>query len=334
MQLDFNLLLDNIKRRRFDEAIRDHILSPSFQDESIPGAVRYSLESMHEVDPGYAYKVYANTRKIEGPIKRELEKKYGRIDVRYQGPLRTETHIRLYGEVDMLFILGDKVSSKEVFNLGQDIRSLLGTHAYQSVDFSTGAMIQVITEKPACKINIIPCSWINNPKYMEKKNEIYRGTASFNFKLKTKKKTLPFLNMARMDVKNRETQGGYKRVVRLLRSLNTDESVNLSAFELASLIYWMDNDQLTCEASKELSTLPLVKNYITRLLADQERFESLLSPGEKELIFGGRREKKDAVTKLNNALDMLVNELKSHAGEKLNLSINYITDPAVHSETE
>ena len=328
MQLDFKLLLDNIKRRRFDEAIRDHLLSDSFGDDNIPEAIRYAMESMQEVDPGYAYKVYANTRKIEGPIKRELEKKYGRIDVRYQGALRTETHIRLYGEVDMLFILNEKATSKEVFSLGQDIREKLGTDNYQSVDFSSGAQIKVITEKPACKINIIPCSWINNPKYMEKKNEIYRGIASYNFKQKTKKKTLPFLNMARMNMKNRDTNGGYKKVVRLLRSLATDESVSLSAFELACLVYGMDDRQLEFEKNKELAMLPWVSSYISDLVKDGPRFETLLSPSEKELIFGSRQDKKDGVTKLNNALSMLNAELKQHLGDRLNGSSNYFGESA------
>ena len=113
MQLDYSLLLDNIKRRRFDEAIRDHILSPSFLDESIPEPVRFAMESMHEVDHGYTYKVYANTRKIEKEILKSINLGDNRLDIRYQGPLRTETHIRLYGEVDMLFILPGSSSSKD-----------------------------------------------------------------------------------------------------------------------------------------------------------------------------------------------------------------------------
>ena len=122
MPLDYNLLLDNIKSRRYDEAIKDHVLSASFYDDNLPKPVRYSIESMQEIDSAYAYKVYSNTRKINETIDKELDSKGIIHDVRYQGALRTETQIRLFGEVDMLFVLGDKATHKDVFDLGQLIK--------------------------------------------------------------------------------------------------------------------------------------------------------------------------------------------------------------------
>ena len=188
MQLDYNLLLDNVKRRHFDEAIGDHILSPSFLDETIAAPVRYVMESMREVEPGYTYKVYATTKKIEAEIANSVKESGIHADVRYQGPLRTECHIGLYGEVDLLFLLDQKASSKDVFTLGQKIRELVASQNHQSIDYSSGLKIQLVSQKPACKINIIPGRWINNARYVDKKNEIYRGVAVFNFKAKTKMK--------------------------------------------------------------------------------------------------------------------------------------------------
>lgn len=333
MQLDYNLLLDNIKRRRFDEAIRDHILSPSFLDDSLPEAVRYCMESMCEVDQGYTYKVYANTRRIENEIGKSLNAQGVRFEVRYQGPLRTETHVRLYGEVDMLVILDEKASSKDVFGLGQHIREVLSGQGHQSVDYGDGLRIQVVTQKPACKINLIPASWINNPQYLDKKNEIYRGIAFYNFKAKTKKKTLPFLNMARINMKDQDTNGGYKKVIRLLKTLCIDQSVSLNTYELAGLIYKIDDEKLICPEKNDLLCLMAVNNYIGQLLGDQKAFEVLLSPSEKELVFGASAEKRDAVSKLHSSLDKLVGDLKGHLGADLSEPVEYVMEP-IHPDSE
>lgn len=334
MQLDYTLLLDNIKRRRFDEAIRDHILSPSFSDESIPEPVRFAMESMQEVDQAYTYKVYANTRKIEKEILKNVNFPGVRIDVRYQGPLRTETHIRLYGEVDLMFILPNGSSSKDVFTLGQQIKEIASGMEFQSVDYSSGLHIKIKTQKPACPINILPASWIDNPQYLEKKNEIYRGVATYDFKAKTKKKNLPFLNMGRITMKDQDTKGGFKKAIRLLKVLSSYESVNLSTYELSSLLYKIDDEVFDTKEGLELTMLPHINSYIKDLVGDKEGFEVLLSPSEKELVFGTREDRKEAVAKLQSGLDKLVSDLKESLGGDLSTPVSYSTESSDESDSE
>ncbi len=332
MHLDFSLLMDNIKRRRFDEAIRDYVLSPSFADESIPISVRYAMESMQEIDSAYSYKVYANTRKIQDAVKAFPYSPSPAI--RYQGGLRTETHIRLYGEVDMLFLLDQNASSKSVLELGKYLRDWASKQDFQHVDYSDGLRIKLVTQKPACRINLIPAAWIDNPQFLQKKNEVYRGAVIYNFKEKTKKKLLPFLNLARINDKDSETNGGYRKVVRLLKSLANDDSVSLNSYELAGLVYHVSNEQLISKQGRELSVLPAVLAYMEELLRDKERFEMLVSPSEKELVFGTRANRKEAVSKLKMSLDALVSDLKDQLGANLSSPVKYITDPSADSDSE
>lgn len=332
MQLDFSLLLDNIKRRRFDEAIRDYVLSTSFLDDSIPQSVRYAMESMQEIDSAYSYKVYANTRRMQ-----EAVKAFGGEmppAVRYQGSLKTETHIRLYGEVDVLFLLDQSASSKSVFALGKYLRDWASRQNFQHVDYGDGLRIKLVTEKPACRINLIPGAWLDNPQFLQKKNEVYRGVVIYNFKEKTKKKLLPFLNIARINDKDYQCEGGVKRVVRLLKSLANDESVSLSTYELSGLVYQIDDEALTAESGRELSVLPTVMEYINSLVGDKERFETLVSPSEKELIFGSKPDRMEAVLKLKSSLEALITDLKGHVGSDLSSPVKYDGDTSGNSDSE
>lgn len=334
MHLDYSLLVDNIKRRRYDEAIRSHVLSPSFEDESMDLCVRYALESMQEVDSAYAYKVYANTRKIHEILNKVFKSKGIKAVVRYQGPLRTDTHIRLYGEVDMLFILEEEATHKEVFQLGQILKETVSKIPHQGVDYSDGIRIKLHTQKPNCKINLIPAAWINNPQFMDGRNEIYRGIVVYNFKNKTRKKHLPFLNMARMYNKDIETEGGYKRMIRLLKSLATDDSIALSSYELAGMVYRIDDEDLRAEQGRELSILPKVSSFVRELVEDKSIMDLLLSPSDKELVFGTHTEKFDALKKLDRALTCLIKDLSETLGEDLGMPVGYVAHTSDNSSTE
>lgn len=323
MQLDYSLLLENIKSRRYDEATRAHVLSPAFEDQQLATCVRYALEAMQEVDTAYAYKVYANTRRIHEHISKELMVRNIKAQVRYQGALRTETHIRLYGEVDMLFVMEENASHKDVFLLGQVLREIVTKQNHHTVDYSDGVRIRILTQKPVCRINLIPCAWINNAQYTETRHEIYRGIVVYNFKDKTRKKHLPFLNMGRISSKDMVTEGGYKRVIRLLKSLSTDLSIALNSYELTSLIYHMPDEQLMADRYHELSILPHVSKYIGGLVTDKQAFELLLSPSDKELVFGNRPAKRDVVKKLHTALDGLLTDLREQVGSDLAREIRY-----------
>ncbi|MCP4457554.1 MAG: hypothetical protein GY816_05940 [Cytophagales bacterium] len=327
-------MLDNIKRRRFDEAIRDHVLSTSFYNEDLTKSVRYALESMIEIDSSYAYKVYANSRKIIESVGKELGNIGINSALRYQGALRTDTHIRIYGELDILCILEDTASHKEVYSLGQTIRDNTSKLKLQSTDYGDGVRIRLITEKPVCKINIIPCSWINNPQYAKTKSEIYHAIVVYNFKDKTRKKYLPFLNMARVNAKDIATNGAYKKLVRLLRSICTDDSILLDAYEIAGLCYRIEDNILVQDDKRPLSFLPGVFDYFKSLLAEADGLEVLLSPSEKELVFGKNPDRKTAVTKLMSSFQGLIDNLNESIGENLDAEIETSSDSPADSKTE
>lgn len=324
--MDYSALLNNTSRRRFDEIKGTPIYGPSFEDESIAEPVRYVLENMLEVQVEYAQAVYTVAEKMKKELEASLRAEGLTVDTRYQGSLKTQTNVRLYGEVDIFFILSDSAKSKDVLSLSQRLNALIKAQNHQGVNHS-GSSIRVKAMKPSCIINVIPGSWLNNPDYVENSNEIFRGVAIYNFKEKTRKRVLPFLNMARMDTKNRKTKGGYKMAIRLLRSLSIDHSIPMAYGEIAGLLFGMDNNHLISEENNRISLLPNVYKYISESLKG-ENFEHLKSPGGRELVFGKNSDRKQAVSELNNILGQLIGDLKEHCGEDLSKPVEYNLEPA------
>ncbi|MEQ9009591.1 MAG: hypothetical protein RLP12_17050, partial [Ekhidna sp.] len=127
MEHDYSLLVENLKGRRYDEALREPVLSEAFHQSGYSDCLRYTLESMVEIDPSYAYKVYANSRRIHEIISRSLKKKGYDVDYRYQGALKTYSNILLYGDVEII-VIKKNVSGKphqDMQTLAMDILDVL-----------------------------------------------------------------------------------------------------------------------------------------------------------------------------------------------------------------
>ena len=75
MKHDYSLLVENLKKRRYDEVLGEPVLSGAFHQSGYSDCLRYTLESMNKIDPSYAHKVYASSRKIQEQISESLKKR-------------------------------------------------------------------------------------------------------------------------------------------------------------------------------------------------------------------------------------------------------------------
>lgn len=332
MEHDYSLLVENLKGRRYDEALREPILSDAFHQSGYSDCMRYTLESMVEIDPSYAYKVYANSRKLHEIISKSLKKKGYDIDYRYQGALKTYSNISLYGDVEII-VIKKIVSNKphtDMQTLAHDMLDVLSKDpTFKSVDYSDKTRIRVTALKPTCEIDVLPSMWVNTAEYVKTKNEIYRGIAEFDFKKKKVKKYLPFLNIARINARDQHTNGNLKSIARLFKTLRADseDKIDLRDSEINAILYNIPEVDITISPKKVLSLLPKVSQFLTKLSDDSNYFNSMLSPSEKDRVFGGRPEKQQEIAKLNKALKVLIGDLKKDleaANKSLDSEIAYL----------
>tara|TARA_Y100000817_G_C16415036_1_gene349327 strand:- start:44 stop:496 length:453 start_codon:yes stop_codon:yes gene_type:complete len=128
---------------------------------------------------------------------------------------------------------------------------------------------------------------------------------------KTRRRYLPFLNIARINAKDNRCNGGLKRIIRLLLTLQRDseEDIDLNWYEISSVIYAIPEKQLKFNNEYALSLLGVVSAQLNRVVTDKNYRERLLSPSEKELVFGSRHYLTDEVVKLKTELDHLIQDL-------------------------
>ncbi|SNS80599.1 hypothetical protein SAMN05421640_1309 [Ekhidna lutea] len=335
MEHDYSLFVENLKGRRYDEALREQVLSEAFHQCGYSDCLRYTLESMVEIDPSYAYKVYANSRRIHENIAKVLKKKGYDADYRYQGALKTYSNIRLYGDVEII-VIKKNVSEKphtDMQILAKDLLDVLSKDpTLKSVDYSDKTRIRVIAQKPTCEIDVLPSMWINSAEYVKTRNEIYKGIAEFDFAKKKVKKYLPFLNIARINARDQHTNGNLKAMSRLLKSLRADavDRIHLRDSEINAILYNIPEADLTVPANKVLSLLPTVAKMLDKLESDAAYFNQMLSPSEKDRVFGGRPDKQKELQKLNAQLKKLISDLKADLdsqGKTLNSEIEYLPTP-------
>jgi hypothetical protein len=319
MNKSYTDYIKNLKERRMDDVLQQAALSDDFYDESLPEVVRYALESMQEIDPSYNYKLFSSFRRTQDLITQRLKAVNIPVNVRYQGPHNTDTHVELYGELELLVILRNvnRKPSEAVESLGNTIVGILtDAQAYNKVDYSDRNRIYIQTRQPKAEVSITPAIWINSSIYNKSGLEINRGICEYNFSKKTRKIYLPFLNMARINARDRKLSGSLKSLIRLVRSLIHDSphNIDLTFDEVVGILYNIPIKEMAVPSEHYLSLLPNVSLQVKRLINDAEYREKLLSPGRSEYIFG-KKNKVPALQALKKELDEFITDLNDSLGE-------------------
>ncbi|MBV6646417.1 MAG: hypothetical protein KI790_13260, partial [Cyclobacteriaceae bacterium] len=242
MSRDYSIYLENLKGRRYDEVLREPVLSEGFSRYEYGDAIRYALESMQEIDPAYTYKNYSTARRTQEIINNRLNETDLQVDFRYQGPISTNCHIQLYGDIELIVISRQysKKPSKEVEVLAMEmVEALTATQLYKYVDYSERWKVNIKTLKPACEISILPAVWVDSSLYRETTREIDRGICEYNLSKRTRRMYLPFLNIARVNAMEKRVNGGLKCLTRLLRCLQRDaeDEIDLTYDEIIGSLY-------------------------------------------------------------------------------------------------
>ena len=316
MTHDYSALLDNLHGRRFDEARRESIMSDSFEMCDYPESLKYCLECMEETDPSYAYKAFYVSKKIQEKLIKEFQVRDLKIDFRYQGPIQTETNILLFGGIELVLLQEAKSPKpwEQVKRLSAEVMDILTKEGeFKSVDFSNKHKIKVTTIKPTCEVAILPAIWLNNSDFKESKREIDRGIIEYDFNRKIQRKYLPFKHIARINAKDKKTNGGLKRLIRLATTLirdGHDADIQLSYSEIDAIVYAIPAKQLVHDPKKVLALLGIMSAQMNRVARDLSYLQKLVSPSEKELVFGKKPGKQEEVKKLKKLLDDLISDVK------------------------
>lgn len=339
---DYSKRLEQLRRRRTDDRIEKSILSESFRKSELGESIKYALESMKEIDPDYTKNTYVASEKVSENIRKGLEKIPIDIEFRNQGSVETNTHIKLHSDIDLLVILktfetlerpqepanpyqGDPL--QDLKQLRSETYRVLDS-VYDTVDNSNAKAIKVFPTNPKRMVDVVSANWFNSNEYVTNgRNELYRGINIYNKDEHSRSKDFPFLHIERVNNKEPMTNGGFKKLVRLLKTLKVDADVEikLNSFEITCALYDIPNVKLNLPEVNQLLLLPVASEQLNKLITNDTYRRSLKSPNGKENAFPNDN-KIIELKKLKREVDDLMSDIKSDLESKylsINESINY-----------
>ncbi|MDE5611411.1 MAG: hypothetical protein K2I90_05270 [Odoribacter sp.] len=343
---DYTTLIKSIENRYNPDSLREvrenSISSLSGIDKDI---IKYVKLAMNEVDPIYTNKTLEAGENAKLHLQRELQQ---RVDFRYQGSVMTRTHIRGVSDIDLLTITSkfqdtDYSKAKEFVekhpysydtatmriknwinnftiytgDTNNDLRQLrmederILTSHYVMCDITKPKSIRITNQNLHRNVDVVVASWHDSLEYISGKGDAYRGIYIYD---KQKNDRLgpdyPFLCIDRINTRSTYTEGRLKKMIRFLKNVKADASVNidLTSFDINAICYDINTDEYRNSYYLDLVRVLWLKLY--HLCQNESEANNLKSVGGTEYIFRYNPSKIENLKRLHNEVWNIYNEIR------------------------
>ena len=291
---------------------------------------------MQPINVEYTKNTYKACQKVQGHIESGLLEKGIYTDFRYQGSVPTNTHIKNYSDIDLLVLnrgfinkepplpvsnpyLGDP--EEDLKNMRKSIYKILDTVYSAAVIDDTGSKALNISGGTLNRsIDIISSNWYDTVKYFETNDEDYRGVKilDWNKKYDTATRILnyPFMHIYWINYKDQKVNGNSNKLIRFLKTLKVDaeEKINVSSYDIASLVFRMDDSFLQVPYAKTLQLLENCYSFFEKITNDKSFRDGLQVANSTRSIFCSDGVTLSEFIKLKNELkeviDDVINDVK------------------------
>ena len=337
--INYQKRLINLQNRKFDSDLRESALTKSFSTSSLPENIKYLVESMQPIDRKYNSKTLTAAENVQTHLERDLDLHFGRV-YKNQGSVTTGTNIKVHSDIDLLTIInryhfpqGISPNPYTASDPYEDIKELrkqavqVLKRQYDIVDNTGEKNFFIINKNLDRKVDIVPCFWYESDKYKETNDEHYKGIYLFDFKSETKHRDFPFATINNSNHKGDATNDGFRRGVRLLKTLSADcdvEIKTLKSFQLTSIAYSIDNGLLMYQRGSELQIAQQLSNAMSRMIEDPTYRQSILSPNGTEFPLLSSTTVPD-LKRLKEDLDQLILDSSEDVGRSLSVRTNILS---------
>lgn len=329
---DYKNRLENLKARRQDEITKAFSVSEGFNFNKYGDSITYVLESMEPILPAYTENTYKACEKVQNHLKPGLNEKGIEVEFRYQGSVPTNTHIKNYSDIDLLVInkafhtleppqqpafpfKGEPVDElktmrKHIFTILDSVYSTaeIDDEGSKALNISGGSLNR--------SIDIISANWFHSLKYSETNNSVHRGVNILDRDKNRRITNYPFLHIFHIDNKDAQTNGSLKRLIRFVKTLKADaklegRDINISSYDIASLIYRMENVSLLVPEHKPLLLLQNCNRYFLEIINNSTFRDNLYTPNGTRKIFCDEGAKLEEFKKFQNELNDIIQDVLS-----------------------
>ena len=315
----------------------DQVLAKSLVQESyqVRGAnkefTKYALGSMQAVGEDYTRVGIEEATRVGKQLETGLKKVGINVEFRLQGSVPCDIHIRCASDVDLLVLEGryihyDREGAKAqrgdyrnpvsydtleaLANLRRHSEQIL-TDAYPAatVDTNGAKAIQLSGGSLRRDVDVVPSNWFDTADYQRTGHEVDRGVDILDKHASKRVRNLPFRHIQRITERDRECLGGLKKAIRLCKNVKADANeegtrIDLSSFDIASMLWHADMRALTVGIANELAILAEATRFLDYLVRNPSEAKKLVVPDGTRTVFN-TDEKLEALTSLSLELDDL-----------------------------
>jgi len=314
--------LEKLKSRRLDSITKAFSVNESFNKKVYGENTTYALESMEEIGAEYTNNTYKAVDKVKNQLLPGL-KEYGiEVEFRCQGSVPTNTHIKLYSDIDLLTIHkrfyslepplipsipyhGDPLADLKELRK-KTFRILDTVYTSCDIDDKGSKALTISGGSLNRKIDIISSNWYDSIKYNETNDEDYRGINILDRDNDRRLTNFPFMHIYWINYKDSLVGGNEKRVIRLLKSIKADAELNISSYDIASLVFRMDNSYLIVDKRERLKLIENTNQFLIKVINDNSFRDTLYVANSSRKIFCTDGAKVEDVAKLQKEVETLL----------------------------
>lgn len=312
-------------------------LEEAYQKRGAKIGSTYALGAMQQVDPDYTANSYEEGERVRNQLEKNLA---GEIPVEfdYQGSVPLNIHIKGVSDIDLLLLRnvyvvidpnGPRANShysEWTGGSGESLLSRLRSRAEQilvkafpeaTVDVEGSKAITISGGSLRREVDIIPSHWYDTAEYQRTLLKKDRGIFVYLKKENDRALNYPFLHMHEIQTKDDATAGNAKKVIRLLKTLVADyedaPSIELSSYDVASLVWHFQSAQMLVQSWNELSLLWVAKSNLDAMVANEYGTKALETPdGTRKII--DKETKFRSLVQLRNEVNDLIAEVAKELG--------------------
>ena len=289
----------------------------------------YLVGAMQPIDAEYTENTFREADRVKSQLAAGLPARIT-AEFDYQGSVTSDTHIRIYSDIDLLVLHGSFISlddgaqntSPYEGNPIAELIALRGTttsvlrNKFPAADVETsgGKAISLSGGSLARKIDVIVGNWWDTELWKQFRVKMARGINVLDSKVPTRIKNKPFYHNFKLNEKDKKT-GGLRKTIRLLKTLKYDaeQKVEMASYNIASIAYNMSDASLSVEPGAYLQLARNAESELRRFINDQATRESLLVPNGMRKVFGGTGATLSGLKALHKELSDLLSDIRRTA---------------------
>ena len=220
----------------------------------------YFIEAMASVDEIYTKNTYKEAERVKNQLDK-MKTESLNFEYEYQGSVSNNTHIKAHSDIDVLVIIdkyvalehplvssnpykGNPIDDLMELRLTSE-KHLKSAFPQADVNCSGAKSIGLSGGSLRRKVDVVPSNWFNTVNYDRTGRKHYRGIEVFDKYEKVRIANTPFYHNYLLDVKDKNTYGNFKRIIRLLKTLkaDSDQDISLSSYDIVAIAYYMDTSK-------------------------------------------------------------------------------------------